>query len=52
MSTLDELKQASGAAFDAITAEIRAKLAEISDQPSYWESFRAFAAAVDWTVCI
>ena len=52
MSVLDELKEASGAAFDALTAELRAKIAEFSDQPSYWESFRAFTAAVDWQVRI
>ena len=50
MSTLDEIKEASGAAFDAITAEIRAKIAEFNDQPSYSENFRAFIAAVDWQV--
>ena len=50
MSTLDDIREASGAAFNAITAEIRAKIAEFNDQPSYWESFRAFIAAVDWQV--
>ena len=40
------------AALDEVFKEIREKVREAGKEAKMWESLQAFAAAVDWTVCV
>jgi hypothetical protein len=47
---VEQLGEAAESAWQAVQAELKAKMAEFNSQPGVVDGLKGFAAAVDWTV--